>query len=88
MSHIKSPLRNISPSAVRWIATEAGLVEKHLNLGDLTRAMALKELKKVTGQVVEAHPECDGLWFSISKRKLWGRYIVVWGIGNQPTLPE
>lgn len=78
----------LPPAALREIISNASHIEKHLNLGDETRKSAMKALDAWASVIPEAYPEATGLWFNISKRKVFGRYLVVWGIGEQPTLPE
>ena len=78
----------LSTAALREIISQASHTEKHLNLGDETRKSAMKFLDAWASAIPEVYPEATGLWFNISKRKVFGRYLVVWGIGEQPTLPE
>lgn len=85
---IKHP-ESTPPEILRMIVWHADFYEKHLKLRDFTRAQAVAELKKVAEELAREHPEhCARLWYNVSKRPICGRLQVLWGIGDQPEIPE
>ena len=72
-----------------WIVSTACNAEQAMAFKDLTRPQAIKNLKTWAEVIADAHPEAKGLWYNVSKRKIYGKYLVVWGIGEhvKPPLP-
>lgn len=78
----------LEPAALRAVASLCAYAERHLNLGDFTRKSALALLNTEAKTLRDIHgPQLDRLWFNISTKKVYGRHLVVWGVGDEPELP-